>query len=258
MGDSGGRGGPERPVRTAGAVLGDVERFYPIFSDCGTLINVNSLSPGVTDDPDPVASDASGATYRLYAEFRIVPSDTVSCPLDDGDGIDDVNQSFLGDECHLQTTTRADDSTGSNPEVVHWKERPGPACHCRVFLEFDCVPQITELGDGHLIVETYLPDRERLTALVEELRAVTDAVSLRRLTRTGATDPDRSDPVTLDLSEVTEKQREAVSLAIASGYYRTPREAGMGELADELGISKSAMSRRLNAVESKLAVAAFG
>lgn len=214
----------------------------------------------MTDNADTAASDISGSTYSLYAEFRIVPSDTVACPLADGvdEGIDDVNQSFLGDECHLQTTvTPTDDSTAKNPEIVHWKEQPESACHCRVFLEFDCVPQITEVGDGYLIVETYLPDRERLTGLVEELRAASEAVSLRRLTRTDAVDPDRSESVTLDLSEVTEKQREAVSLAIASGYYRTPREVGMGELADELGISKSALSRRLNAVESKLAVAAF-
>ncbi len=117
---------------------------------------------------------------------------------------------------------------------------------------------MTEVGDDHLVVETYLPDRERLTSLVEELKTATDGVSLRRLTRVDVAETDRSEPVTLDLSRITEKQREAVALAIASGYYRTPRETEMGDLADELGISKSAMSRRLTAVESKLAVGAFG
>jgi len=148
-------------------------------------------------------------------------------------------------------------ATDPTPEVVHSKRKLQSTCHCPVFLEFDCIPEVTEVGDGYLIVGTYLPDRERLTGMVEELKSVTDGVSLRRLTRIDAADTDRSESVTLDLSEVTDKQREAVALAISSGYYRTPREADMGDLADELGISKSAMSRRLTAVESKLAVGAF-
>lgn len=151
-----------------------------------------------------------------------------------------------------------DGSDGPGPEIVHSKRELESTCHCPVFLEFDCIPEVTEVGDDHLVVETYLPDRERLTSLVEELKTATDGVSLRRLTRVDVAETDRSEPVTLDLSRITEKQREAVALAIASGYYRTPRETEMGDLADELGISKSAMSRRLTAVESKLAVGAFG
>jgi len=209
----------------------------------------------MTDDTGSESSDGPGTTCRLYAEFRIVPSDGVSCPLDE-DGIDGVSQSFLGDECHTEIT-QTDGSTDPAPEIVHSKRELEPTCHCPVFLEFDCIPEVTEVGDGYLIVGTYLPDRERLTGMVEELKSVTDGVSLRRLTRIDAADTDRSESVTLDLSEVTDKQREAVALAISSGYYRTPREADMGDLADELGISKSAMSRRLTAVESKLAVGAF-
>ncbi|MFC7193766.1 helix-turn-helix domain-containing protein [Halosimplex aquaticum] len=65
------------------------------------------------------------------------------------------------------------------------------------------------------------------------------------------------DTVTLDLFEVTEKQREAVTKAVTAGYYESPRETSLGELADDLDISKSALTQRLNGVESKLATAAF-
>jgi len=63
--------------------------------------------------------------------------------------------------------------------------------------------------------------------------------------------------VTLDLHEITEKQREAVAKAVSEGYYSTPRETSVDELADDFGISTSALSQRLKAVESKLATAAF-
>lgn len=213
----------------------------------------------MADDIDGRPAD-TGAAYRLYAEFYIVPLEGVSCPLDGhGADIDEVNQSFLRDECHTQTTlTRSDEGSATpDTEVVHSKKQLESTCHCPVFLDFDCVPKVTQVDDTGLVIETYLPDRERLTALVEALKPVTGAVSLRRLTRIDDPGEDSSESVTLDLSDVTEKQREAVSAAIASGYYRTPREASMGDLAAELGISKSAMSRRLSAVESKLALKAF-
>ena len=80
---------------------------------------------------------------------------------------------------------------------------------------------------------------------------------MRRLTRVDSVDGDRSNRVTLDLSTLTETERETAAMAVSSGYYETPRETSVGELAADLDITKSAMSQRLSSVESKLALAAF-
>ena len=211
-----------------------------------------------------MSEDAASPTetvtaHRLYAEFEIRPSETVDCPLDELDGeITDVNQQFLGDDCHTDTTVTDDDSEGSDhSEIVHSKTQLDTMCHCPVFLDFDCIPQTTAFNEDHLIVETYLPDRERLAELVEALKDVTAGVSLRRLTRIDDTETEQSNTVTLELYDLTDKQREAATKAVSAGYYQTPRETTVGELATDLGISKSAMSQRLNAVESKLAISAF-
>lgn len=47
------------------------------------------------------------------------------------------------------------------------------------------------------------------------------------------------------LFDLTEEQREALVLALRRGYFSTPREVNMDELADELGISQQAFSDRL-------------
>jgi predicted DNA binding protein len=126
-----------------------------------------------------------------------------------------------------------------------------------VFAEYDCVPEIVDVDENRLHIEACLPDRDRLTDLVEALKEVGESVRLRKLTRIdGETGGLESDTVTLDLFDVTEKQREAVTTAVAAGYYSRPRETSFDRLADELDISKSALSQRLNAVESKLATAA--
>ncbi|MFC6730931.1 helix-turn-helix domain-containing protein, partial [Natronoarchaeum mannanilyticum] len=52
--------------------------------------------------------------------------------------------------------------------------------------------------------------------------------------------------------EVTEAQREAIRVADRLGYYDDPRDADLGDVADELGISRSAASQRLNGAASTL------
>ncbi|EMA44782.1 helix-turn-helix domain-containing protein [Halococcus saccharolyticus] len=44
---------------------------------------------------------------------------------------------------------------------------------------------------------------------------------------------------------LTRKQREAVTLAFERGYFAVPREITLTELAEEIGISRQAYSRRL-------------
>ena len=45
--------------------------------------------------------------------------------------------------------------------------------------------------------------------------------------------------------ELTETQREALVLAHERGYFDTPREASLEEIADELGITQQSLSSRL-------------
>lgn len=59
-------------------------------------------------------------------------------------------------------------------------------------------------------------------------------------------------PTTVPVGEITTKQWEAAKLAVESGYYNEPREATLDDLADELNISKSAVSQRLANIERML------
>nr|WP_241431177.1 helix-turn-helix domain-containing protein [Halococcus thailandensis] len=113
------------------------------------------------------------------------------------------------------------------------------------------------MEDEQFLVECYLPDRSALKPLVEELRAAVGCVRLRRLQQLDNAGTESSDLATIDLSILTETQRETVVLAVSAGYYETPQQTNLGELADEFQISKSALSQRLSAVESKLAIATF-
>lgn len=75
----------------------------------------------------------------------------------------------------------------------------------------------------------------------------------------GVIDPSNSNtcPVEVDLGEMTQTQWETLELAFSKGYYHHPRETSLEELSCELGISKSAVSQRLNGAERKLIQSVF-
>ena len=52
-------------------------------------------------------------------------------------------------------------------------------------------------------------------------------------------------PIEGDSYDLTETQREALVLAYERGYFDTPRESSLEEIADELGITQQSLSSRL-------------
>ncbi|WP_281195084.1 helix-turn-helix domain-containing protein [Halorubrum sp. F4] len=213
-----------------------------------------------TERPSTGGSDGTEEARRLYVEFDLSASGTVACPLEEvGPNADRIDRQSANGECHTEATRKPDDETAgtTETEVRHTKAEITPECYCPIFFEYDCIPKVTEVTDEGVVIRTYLPDRDRLSALIEDLGDVTESLSLRKLTRIDSVEGDQSNRITLDLSTLTETEQETAAMAVASGYYETPRATSVGELAAELDITKSAMSQRLNSVESKLALAAF-
>jgi hypothetical protein len=52
--------------------------------------------------------------------------------------------------------------------------------------------------------------------------------------------------------ELTHEQREAIVLAVQRGYFKVPRETDLTEIADELGISQQAASKRVRRAADKV------
>lgn len=94
-----------------------------------------------------------------------------------------------------------------------------------------------------------VPDRESLVTLLETISEQGLSARTESIAQAALTD-DTS--VTVDLDVLTDKQREALALALDSGYYSRPRDATLSDLADRLAITKSAVSQRLRTAERKL------
>lgn len=123
-------------------------------------------------------------------------------------------------------------------------------CVCPVFGEHDCLASIEGFEDRTLSITVAVPDREELSTVVAALRERGATVRLRRIASSEIDAGRRL--LELDADGITDKQREAVRAAVRNGYYETPRETDLSELADQLDVTRSAVSQRLTAVESKL------
>ncbi|SDQ64236.1 helix-turn-helix domain-containing protein [Natronobacterium texcoconense] len=199
-------------------------------------------------------SDTSSDDY-LRAQFRIEPHAGAGCPvLDAGEHGSDVSQDLRhgttscdGDcECRSEVTDRTDG------EATYIRTDVTDRCVCPVFQQHDCIASIEGVEDGCLSVSITTPTRSELEAIVGDLRETGATIHLERIEGAGDAASTDSHAIEIDTANLTEKQREAVVAAVESGYYETPRRAALDDLADQLEVSKSAVSQRLNAVESKL------
>ncbi|QSG09201.1 helix-turn-helix domain-containing protein [Halapricum desulfuricans] len=169
------------------------------------------------------------------------------CPLTDiEDPVLDTDLQHMGGICRSEVVTG-----GQDVEVLHFEEPMGSECLADVFFEHDCVPQITGVDDGSLLVTIHPSDRADIPELLEGLEAVGYHAQLDRVVQIDE-DMIGTSPVLCDFSLLTEKQQEALELAVRHGYYSQPRETTLSELASRLGIGKSAVSHRLQAAESKV------
>jgi len=124
--------------------------------------------------------------------------------------------------------------------------------HCpgKAFEEHGCLPRYREIEDGSFVVETYVADTAAVANLVADIRSICANVSLRSIVST-----DRSEfteDCSVDLSALTEKQRKAVYHAKEMGYYDSNSDVSLGELAERIGISTSALSQRLRRAEGNV------
>ncbi len=207
------------------------------------------MAPACSNPPD------GGRGSPLCVEFEIVLGDVATCPIrDEVRAASEVRQECVDGACHVDATV----SDGDGRQVVHVEDSVEPACPCPIFRDHGCIPSVTGVTDRGFSLEVYVPDREVLRSCVDTLKARVAELELLRLQMDPEPEADDVDAVVLNLEDLTEKQRTAAVRAMAAGYYERPRETSLEELAEDLGISKSALSQRLSAVESKLAKAAFG
>lgn len=199
---------------------------------------------------ETVEEPGTTQTDELWVEIEIDRHSEVSCPVTEyeSDAIDGDIQ-LVGDQCHA--TVQVDEDPAST-RVLTTPIRE--TCTCNVVCRSGITPSDLLIEDGSLRINAFVESRDTLLELSARLTESKDQWHLRRL-QTASEWSDAETASTGQLLEdvsLTEKQREVVQVAVSKGYYANPREASLSDLAAEVGVTRSALSQRLNAVEAKL------
>lgn len=136
--------------------------------------------------------------------------------------------------------------------VYRFEDDAARGCPCESVEAYGC-PVVGAYVEGETLRVTFhAPDSETLRGVVDAVRETHEDVRVERLLR--ATD----DGFELAGGDaLTERQRELMSLAVANGYYDTPRGCTLTDLADAANISKSTASAVLHRAEGRLVKSFF-
>lgn len=199
-------------------------------------------------------SSLTAESRSLRVEVEITPSETCSCPLketaESGLTLHEVRKNSSGGSCESDLVVSDDEG---ERRVINTVTPVEEDCFCPVFGDFDVLPRIEDVGNESILVSTYVSDRCDMKEVLEELREKAEQVTVVRISSV-----DEDEETELFLSEMTPKQRETIRQAVVGGYYDSPQEMTLKDLADEFGVTKSAVSQRLKRAESKIVVETVG
>lgn len=203
---------------------------------------------------DSVAGETqSGDSTVVRAQLAIEPHPDSHCGVVKAGDADLThhlkreNPSTEGEQSCTECHTEIQPAAGGDAAEYHTSDVRSK-CICPVFESHDCIPEIRAVRSRTIIVGLTVPEQEVLREILTDLKRIDATVSVDWIIH-GSTGDSLTE---IDATTITAKQREAMQTARERGYYETPRTATLSDLASELGISKSAVSQRLNTAETKL------
>jgi len=171
------------------------------------------------------------------------------CCMDDyADQVLDVDVRLDEETCNVDATVR--DAETEEVRTMFFSEQLCSYCPGKIFSKYDCLPRYRRIDEGSFLMETFVSDTDTVADIVNEVRTISDSVSVKSIVPTD--DSDGSEIEIVDLTEMTHKQRQALTYAREAGYYDPSRSVSQEELADRMDVSTSALSQLLQRAEANV------
>ncbi|MBP2251025.1 putative DNA binding protein [Halarchaeum solikamskense] len=144
-------------------------------------------------------------------------------------------------------TEVAEHDTGHVYRIRRARDR---GCVCDRVESFGTPVVDVRAAAGTLSLSFHTASLDTVQNVVAELRDEFGGVRLRKLVRSEG--GESSDPVFVDRSRLTERQREVLRTAHELGYFEHPKGANANDVADALDISPSTFTEHLAAAQRKV------
>ncbi|WP_070365211.1 helix-turn-helix domain-containing protein [Halodesulfurarchaeum formicicum] len=197
------------------------------------------------------AAVPAGSSRSEERELRIVLEIERGgpCSLDDLAGrVLDVDVRLDEETCNVDATVKDDED--DQVRTVFFTDDLCDHCPGKIFAKHDCLPRYRRIDDGSFIMETYASDTDTVAEIVNEVRTISDHVSVKSIVPTD--DGEVSEIDIVDLTSLTNKQRRALHYAKEAGYYDSGESVPLDHLAERMGVSTSALSQLLQRAEANV------
>jgi predicted DNA binding protein len=135
--------------------------------------------------------------------------------------------------------------------VYRFERDRGRGCPCGYVESHGCPITDVSTRDGRLYLVFHAADMDELRGVIATLRDEFPTVDIRRLLQSRGESPGH-DLVFVDRGALTDRQREVLERAHEMGYFRHPKGANAGDVAEALDISRATFREHLGAAQSKL------
>ncbi len=200
--------------------------------------------------PSPFAGIVDGST-PVYSVARSRLGTADGGGAGDGGAGDAVVVEFVAD-ADLDLPERVETVFDYGPKSAYRFRAPCADGSPFAVLDRHGIPATdTVVRDDRLLMTFHAADLPALRSVLEELQETCADMQVERLLQSSST-PEESDLVTIDRSDLTERQREVLAVAYDAGYFDHPKGANAGEVAAELDIDRSTFSEHIAAAQRKL------
>ncbi len=171
------------------------------------------------------------------------------CCMDEfADQVVDVDVRLDETSCNVDATVK--DSETDTLRTMFFSEELCSHCPGKIFSKYDCLPRYRRIDKGSFLMETYASSTDTVSDIVSEVRSISDNVSVKSIVPTD--DSDGGEIEIVDVTEMTHKQRRALRYAKEGGYYDPDKKISLGELAEQMEVSTSALSQLLQRAEANV------
>lgn len=199
-----------------------------------------------TADPDNfvLGQALRGPTDLHYELEKIIPTEDAVMPFIWVTGPDfETFEENVRTSPHVKELREMDKLEDTALYRIEWAEEHMSLLEC--FTETGATV-LEATGNGDWVFRLRFPDHDKLSQFANYLTDHEISINiLHTYTLTEET-------VEEHLLDLTQEQREALVLALQRGYFATPSETNLTELAGELGITKQAASGRIRRGSEKV------
>ncbi|MGM0372306.1 MAG: helix-turn-helix domain-containing protein [Halobacteriota archaeon] len=180
----------------------------------------------------------------VMVTYRVTPPER--CPVRQfGSAVTDV--SVVRNDTAITCDVVHSDGEGTAVERVH--HPADRRCPCSVVFEADAIPHVSP-ADSALSITAYVPNFDTGDLIADRLREVAPSVEL---VSADLVDEVGVPSARIDFQALTSKQLGALATAVEHGYYQTPSETTIEEMAADTDVSSSAFATRLRNAEEAIA-----